>query len=123
MVYRGSEWLYLRCGDSSYLACGHELERAESGLHVGDVALEVVEGIGDAGLDLRGGLPRWAVWRDLVQGGGRHGGWRCGLKRDEESISSRYFRIRGPLWEEPLHTRDLASFCFSSQIVSLELTR
>ena len=57
----------------SYLAGRHELERAESGLHVWDVGLEVVESIGDAGLDLRGRLPRRAVWRNLVQGGGRHG--------------------------------------------------
>ena len=61
------------CGvDSSYLAGRHKLERAESALHVWDVRLEVVESIGDAGLDLRGRLPRWAVWRNLVQGGGRH---------------------------------------------------
>lgn len=66
---------------SSYLAGGHELERAQRGLHVRDVLLEVVESIGNAGLDLGGALPRGAVGSDLVQGG-RHG---CGLLFDGRS--------------------------------------
>jgi hypothetical protein len=60
----------------SYLASGDELQWSQRALQVGDVGLEVVEGIGDAGLDLRGRLPRWAVRSDLVERGRTHGdGW------------------------------------------------
>lgn len=69
------------CAGSSYLAGGHELERTQRRLHVRDVLLEVVESIGNAGLDLGGALPRGAVGSDLVQGG-RHG---CGLMFDGRS--------------------------------------
>ena len=51
---------------SSYLACGDELQRAQSRLHVGDVALEFIEGSGDLLLCLVWLLARRAVRRDLV---------------------------------------------------------
>lgn len=53
-------WLF-----SSYLAGRDELQRAQSGLHVGDVALELIEGSGDLLLRLIGLLARGAVGRDL----------------------------------------------------------
>lgn len=40
----------------THLASRHELQRSQGGLHVRDVGLEVVEGIGDAGFQLRGAL-------------------------------------------------------------------
>lgn len=83
------------CVDSSYLAGRHELERAECALQVWDVGLKVVESIGDAGLNLRGRLPRWAVWRDLVQGGGRHGVAVC---RKRASPNSRV-QVEISLWD------------------------
>ena len=61
-----------QCQILSYLACGHELEWAKTRLQVRHVRLQVVQGICDGGLGLRWRLPRWAVWRDLVEGGRRH---------------------------------------------------
>lgn len=55
----------------SYLASRNELERPQRAAHVRDVGLEIIESSGDAGLDLRGALPRWAVGGDLVERG-RH---------------------------------------------------
>jgi hypothetical protein len=72
------------CGLScSYLARRDELQWSQRTLHVGDVGLEVVERIGDAGLDLRRRLPRRAVGGDLVEGGRRHDGglWSGGRSR------------------------------------------
>lgn len=64
----------------SYLASRHELQRPQRGPHVWDVGLEVVESIGDAGLDFRRVLPRRAVGRNLVESGLRHDcGCRCGI--------------------------------------------
>ena len=50
---------------SSYLAGRDELQRAQSALHVGDVVLEVLEGIVDGRLDFRGRGPRRAVGGNL----------------------------------------------------------
>ena len=61
---------------SSYLACGHELKRAERDLEVGRVGLEVVESSRDAGLQLGGALARGARGRDLVEGAHGCGGCR-----------------------------------------------
>lgn len=66
----------------SYLAGGDELQRPQGAAHVRDVGLELVDGIGDAGLNLAGVGARRRVGGDLVKGGGRHGcgvdgrGWR-----------------------------------------------
>jgi len=57
----------------SYLAGGDELERTKRAAHVGDVLLELIESVGDVGLDLRWVLARRAVARDLVECGRRHG--------------------------------------------------
>ena len=59
---------------SSYLASRDELEGTKSSLEVGNVGLEIVECVGDTRLDLGRVLPRWAVGRNLVQGGRRHVG-------------------------------------------------
>jgi hypothetical protein len=68
---------YIRCSScriqlflsavEAHLSSGNELKGAESGLQVGGVGLEVVEGTGDAGLKLRWVLARWAVGSDLVE--------------------------------------------------------
>ena len=50
---------------SSYLASGHELERAQRAPQVGDVVLEVLERIVDGDLDLGGRAPGRAVGSDL----------------------------------------------------------
>lgn len=60
---------------SSYLASGHELERAQRAPQVGDVVLEVLERIVDGDLDLGGRAPGRAVGSNLRVV--RHvGGWR-----------------------------------------------
>lgn len=83
----------------SYLAGGDELQRAQSDLEVGSVGLEVVESTSDAGLELRGVLPRRAVGSDLVQGGGRHLGRRVsevsrGCCQDKKLQSQRHDRLQ-----------------------------
>lgn len=60
----------------SYLACGHELKRAERDLEVGGVRLEVVESSRDAALELGRALARRARGRDLVEGAHGCGGCR-----------------------------------------------
>lgn len=55
-----------------------ELKRAEGGLEVGGVGLEVAESAGDADLQLAGAGARRAVRRDLVKRG-RHD---CGFCAD-----------------------------------------
>jgi hypothetical protein len=57
---------------SSYLARRDELQRSESGLHVRNVGLELVESSGNVALNLIGLRPRRAVGRNLVQSLGRH---------------------------------------------------
>ena len=52
---------------SAYLAGRDELQRAKSSLHVGDVALELVQRRSDLLLGLIGLLPRWAVGGDLCE--------------------------------------------------------
>ena len=59
---------------SSYLARRDKLQGPKGTLHVRDVGLELIQGGGDAGLDLGGLLPRWAVGRDLVECLLRHDG-------------------------------------------------
>ena len=59
----------------SHLAGRDELQRAEGDLEVGGVALEVVQSLGDALLELGGVGPRGAVGGDLVQRGAHFGGW------------------------------------------------
>jgi len=58
----------------SYLASGHKGQGTESRAHIGDVGLQVVEGIGNLSLDLIGLLPRRAVGRNLVKSLGGHDG-------------------------------------------------
>ncbi|MGG6494649.1 UNVERIFIED_CONTAM: hypothetical protein NY603_17065, partial [Bacteroidetes bacterium 56_B9] len=57
--------LFVLC--SAYLAGRDKLQRAKSSLHVGDVALELVQRRSDLLLGLIGLLPRWAVGRDLCE--------------------------------------------------------
>lgn len=57
---------------NSHLLSVDELQRTQRRLEVGGVGLQVVEGRGDLGLELRGVLARRAVGRNLVEGGGRH---------------------------------------------------
>lgn len=66
-----------------YLASGHELKRPQRALHVGYVRLQIIQRIGDAGLELRRRLPRGAGRGDLVErGGGCHDcGGRCSGKK------------------------------------------
>jgi hypothetical protein len=71
----------------SYLACRDKLQWSQRALHVGNVGLEVVECIGNAGLDLRGRLPRWAVRGDLVEGGRRHDGGLLSGGRSKSVVS------------------------------------
>ena len=59
----------------SYLAGGDELQRPQGAAHVRDVGLELVDGIGNAGLDLAGVGARRRVGGDLVESGGHVGGW------------------------------------------------
>ena len=59
---------------SSHLTGRDDLQRPEGGLDVGGVLLELVQSLGDAGLQLAGVLARRAVGRDLVELGGRHVG-------------------------------------------------
>lgn len=54
------------------LAGRDNLQRAEGGLEVGSVGLEVVESLSNGLLELRGVLPRGAVGGDLVLGLGAH---------------------------------------------------
>ena len=55
--------------DRTCLARRCELKGSQSGLHVGGVGFQVIDGIGDAGLQLRRMLARRAVGRDLVEMG------------------------------------------------------
>jgi hypothetical protein len=64
---------------SSYLAGRDELQRAQSAPHVGEVVLEVLEGIVDGRLDFRGRGPRRAVGRDLGELSGHVGGGRVSV--------------------------------------------
>lgn len=52
----------------AYLSGRDDLERAEGGLEIGGVGLEVVERAGNGGLELGWLCARWAVRRDLVEG-------------------------------------------------------
>lgn len=63
---------------SSYLASGHELQRAQRAPQVGDVVLEVLKGIVDGDLNLRRRGAGRAVGSDL-RVVSRHGGgwWSC----------------------------------------------
>jgi len=70
-------------GANSHLAGRDELQRPEGGLEVGGVGLEVVEGAGDALLELRGVLAAGAVGRDLVEGRGAHVGGCRGYRVDD----------------------------------------
>lgn len=63
---------YFSTGVSSYLASSDELERAQRSAQVGNVGLEIVQSVGNAGLDLRRGGPRGAVGSDLVDCGTGH---------------------------------------------------
>lgn len=57
---------------NSHLLSVDELQRTQRRLEVGGVGLQVMEGRGDLGLELRRVLARRAIGRDLVEGGGRH---------------------------------------------------
>ena len=59
----------------AYLFGRDELKRAESGLQVGGVGLEIIESSGNAGLKLGRLLARLAVWGDLVEGAHDCGCW------------------------------------------------
>ncbi len=63
----------------AHLSCGNELQRPKSDFQIRRVSLEVVEGTGDAGLQLRRVLSRRACGRDLVEG--THG---CGVFEVEQ---------------------------------------
>lgn len=73
-----SSWL----SSSSHLTGRDELQRPESGLEVGSVALEIVESASNAGLQLRGVLAGRAVGRDLVELRSRHVGRWLSTWRD-----------------------------------------
>jgi hypothetical protein len=60
-------WQLSSCSAAAYLAGRDELQGAQGGAHVLDVVLELVESIGNAGLDLRGVLARRRVGGDLVE--------------------------------------------------------
>lgn len=53
----------------AHLSRGHKLQWPERGLHVWDVGLQIVEGVGDVGLELGWTLARRAGRCDLVEGG------------------------------------------------------
>lgn len=53
---------------ASYLTSRHELQRAQRRLQVLGVVLEVVQSIGERGLQLGGALSRRGVGGDLVEG-------------------------------------------------------
>lgn len=55
--------------DYSYLTGRDELQRAQSGLQVGSVALQVEQGLSNVALQLAGLGVRGAVGGDLVDGG------------------------------------------------------
>lgn len=60
---------------SSYLASGHELERAQRAPQVGDVVLKILEGIVDGDLNLRRRGAGRAVGSDLRVVSRHVGGW------------------------------------------------
>ena len=55
-------------GDKNYLLGGRDLERAERRLKIGNLRLEVVKGLSNAGLQLRRVGERGGVVGDLVAG-------------------------------------------------------
>lgn len=57
---------------NSHLTGRDKLQRAKGRLQVGSVRLEVVQSLGNVGLELRGALARRAVGRDLVEGWAAH---------------------------------------------------
>lgn len=79
-------WQLSSCSAAAYLAGRDELQGAQRGAHVLDVVLELVESIGNAGLDLRGVLARRRVGGDLVEV--RHDGLLSTRKRDVRSVKS-----------------------------------
>ena len=84
---------------TAYLSCVDELKRAESGLQVRGVCLEVVESTSDAGLEFGWVGTGWALGRDLLKGSHLEVGCRgivvtveklqkslwCGIDLSEES--------------------------------------
>ena len=64
------------CGrKEAYLAGRNELQRPQRALHVRDVGLQIIKGVGDTALELRGLLLRRARRRDLVEGSHVWGWW------------------------------------------------
>lgn len=54
--------------DSTYLTSGDKLQRTQGGLQVLGVALEIIQSIGERGLQFGGVLSRRRVGSDLVEG-------------------------------------------------------
>jgi hypothetical protein len=52
----------------AHLSCRYNLKGSESRFQVGGVGLQIIESAGDAHLELRRVLARWARRSDLVEG-------------------------------------------------------
>ena len=70
----------------AYLTSGNELQRPQRGLHVGDVGLQVIEGVCNARLELGWFLPRRARCCDFVEGSHDCGPGVCSFLRIEEVV-------------------------------------